>query len=182
VNVTCQNKPVALHRPYSNLIYSHSGMEHMSQCTDGLFYGPMSATNQWLGVPPQFKQYINLKPKHRVGNTLFFRPVDISTALIGWAEPFEHDYERRVKAKPNWQQDTVKATLNGGNYLSITNLLGFKMPLHVTKVQVNGAEIIPLSIHVYSSLYVCESCSPEDTEWPIEYQEGVTGMTNVVSF
>jgi len=56
------------------------------------------------------------------------------------------------------------------------------MSLNILKVQVNGAEIKPASLHVYSSLYVCESCSAEEAEWFVEYQEGVSGMTDVVSF
>jgi len=52
--------------------------------------------------------------------TFFYWPVAISTAQIGWAENFKHDYEQKVQSNPNWQQDTVKIKPAGGSHLSIT--------------------------------------------------------------
>lgn len=179
---TCQNSPVSLHGPYSSLIYSHSGMEHMSQCSNDLFYGPKSDAQHWLGIPPQFKNHINSDPVNQIGNTYFYRPIDISAQQVTWTESFKHDYERKIKAKNNSKEQLIRTELMGGRHLTVTRLVGFKMTLKIIKVTVNGGEIEPVSQYIYSSLYVCEKCSTESTLWQVEYQESVSGMTNVVSF
>lgn len=179
---TCENQPVSLNGPYSNLIYSHSGMEHLSECGLGLFYGPAAVGVALVGVPVQYKQYINLVPIKVIGNTSFYHPTDISKQQNGWAEDYQHDYERAVTYQPNWQEEVKETQLKGGKHLTITNLIGYKMPLKVLSVKVNGTELKPVAEHVYSSLYVCDDCDADNTVWHVNYQEGVSGMTNVVSF
>lgn len=179
---SCQYSPVSLNGPYSHLIYTHSGMEHMSECNDGLYYGDAKLKNQLIGVPPQYAQQINLKPIHQIGSTYFYYPKAVSDKQTGWAETFEHDYERVVKYNSNWKQQVVEASLTGGQHLIITNLIGFKMPLEVLTVHVDGQVIESLNQQTHSLLYVCEKCDVENSQWKIQYREGVAGMTNVVSF
>lgn len=182
---TCDHQPTALHGPYSHLIYSHSGVEHLSHCGGhGLVYGPDPAAFNVLGVPRSFQKMIHVEPIHQIGSTIFYQPIDISEAQTSLTEAFLHDYERThtFKSDPDFQPKTTRLT--GGKHLIVTNLLGFKMRSEITQVMLNGQVIDPSVTNTHSSLFVCDSpkCVPEHNQWTVSYRESIEGMTNVVSF
>lgn len=179
---TCERSPVSIHGPYSNLLFAHSAMEHLSECTQPLYYGPSEDHNHLIGVPQEFARIIKIQADHRIGNTWFYQPLDVSDAQTHWTEDHRHDYQRRIKINKQWQNTELDTELHGGQHLIVTNLLGFRMPMKVISVSVNGQPLEAAEQHTYSTLYLCESCEVGDTHWQVSYQEGVSGMTNVVSF
>jgi hypothetical protein len=179
---TCDNQPVAVHGPYSNLLYAHSGMEHLAECGEGLYYGPAEGATPLAGVPPQFSQLIDAPVISQIGNTSFYHPVDVSDQQLVWEETYRHDYQRKLSLNPNWRDEPVTTTLAGGKHLIITNLPGFKMPLQVLEVQANDQIIGLAASSIYATLYLCTNCQSEQTSWQVTYLEGARGMTNVVSF
>ncbi|MFC3195667.1 glycosyltransferase family 39 protein [Marinicella sediminis] len=181
-NYTCSQQPLAVHGPYSNLLFAHSGMEHLGICGKGLYYGPAAVSRHVIGVPPQFTEVISASALSQIGNTTFYEPVDISEQQMAWEENYQHDYQRRIKKNPDWQSTEVKVELKGGQHLLITNLPGFKMPMKVISVSVNGQSVAAIRTHTYSSLYRCTDCAAQSASWQVSYLEGSPGMTNVVSF
>ncbi len=179
---TCKNRPVALHGPYSQLIFSHSGIEHLSNCGDGLAYGPVEKAFNVLGVPPEYAELIAFEPVETIGGTSFYYPIDTSKKQKAFVETFTHDYERAFKRKDNWNNETITDSLQGGNNLVITNLAGFKMRQAILSVQLNGNEIKPIKTRSHSALYNCIDCIPTKNTWTIQYKESIDGMTNIVSF
>jgi hypothetical protein len=178
---TCAEQPVAVHGPYSNLLYAHSGMEHLAECGEGLFYGPAEGASQLIGVPPQFSEQIDAPVIGQIGNTSFYRPLYVSDQQRVWEENYRHDYQRQLRLNTNWQNEPVTTTLVGGRHLIITNLPGFKMTLQVLDVQLNQQTIEAAATSTYATLYRCADCQDEQTIWQVTYLEGSRGMTNVVS-
>ncbi len=180
--LTCDMRPVALHGPYATLIYTHSGMEHLSVCQTGLSYGPDESSQHLLGIPKHFTPWVDKPPLKQVGSIHFYHPIDISKQQNSWAENFAHDYDRQINGVKNWQQTTTQAQVQGGTQLLVTKLLGFKMQQNIQAVKANGQTLEPVASNYYSQLYKCTACDGQTTQWQISYQESVRGMTNIVSF
>lgn len=181
---TCEQQPVALHGPYAALVHSHSGIEHLSQCGEGLYYGPAKNTKHLIGVPSYYQKHIKTSPIYQIADTYFYQPISVATGQKVWQEQFQDEYQRRLTYayKSNWQQETTEAEIKQGQSLLITKLLGFKMHLKILQVTVDGIRLKPTAENNYSTLYMCENCNPKNSSWQIKYQESVAGMTNLVSF
>jgi len=179
---TCLNSPIGLHGPYSQLIFSHSAVEHLSNCDDSLMYGTVDGASDVIGVPPEYAKLITQEAFETIGNTSFYYPVDISENQKMWVESFDHDYERTFDFKKNWKDETIQTTLNGGNNLLITRLLGFRMSFEVVAVWLGDKELMPIRSRSHSVLYICNECDAKNNSWTIHYKESITGMTNIVSF
>lgn len=178
---TCQYGPVSLHGTYAQLIYSHSGMEHHSVCDHDLYYGSTQMKQQILGIPEYFASHVLIPSVNQVGNTVFYQPLAFSDTQKAWKENFTHDYERTLTYKSDWQQP-VTTVIQGSQHLIITNILAFKMPWKIIKVTANNKVITPSISNYHSALFVCNQCQESQVHWQVEYQEGVTGMTDIVSF
>ncbi len=180
---TCSLQPVALHGPYATLIHDHSGIEHLSQCgAQGLFYGPANINTHLIGVPNYFQNLIKQPPIHQIGSSFFHKPVAMAEQQKMIKEAFLHDYERRIHHNPNWHNQTKTSQLIGGDYLLITQQLGSKMQLQIDQVKLNSQPLQPLISNNFSTLYSCESCDANNSQWQINYRESVPGMTNIVTF
>jgi|GEM_PF-6210554 len=182
--LTCDQQPVAVHGPYAALVHTHTAIEHYSQCTAGLYYGPAEHSKHLIGVPGYYQKHIKIKPFKQISDSHFFRPKSVSANQKVWQEVFQHEYERPINYsyKNNWDKHVIETELNQGQHLLITKLLGFKMQLKVIEVAVNGTPIKPIADNNYSSLYRCEACDPQRSRWQIKYAESVEGMSNIVSF
>ena len=179
---TCSQQPVSIHGPYAALVFTHSGIEHLRQCGQALYYGPSKHNSHLIGVPEYFQKHIKQLPIKQIGQVYFYKPKDIATPQTSWQENYQHDYERHFPTLPNWKNQTVQTELKSGRNLLVTKLIGFKMHTEIKSVSANGVSLKPVVKNNYSSLYQCLSCNPEQVSWKITYQESVNGMTNTVSF